>query len=84
MTDVARVARALGGALNILDVEGCVTRVRVEVANPLRVDDDALRDLGAIAVVMAGPVVQVVVGPQADGLAMDLEREVAVRRLVAL
>lgn len=81
--DVTRLARALGGALNIVEVEGCVTRVRIEVTNPSRVDDDAIRDMGALAVVRAGVIVQVVVGPNADALALDLEREVMAKKLVS-
>lgn len=81
--DVMRLARALGGALNIVEVEGCVTRVRVEVANPARVDDDAIRDLGALAVVRSDFVVQVVVGPTADALALDLDHEVMAKKLVS-
>lgn len=72
MSNPAAFVRALGGPANILDVEGCVTRVRLEVCDSGRVDAAELRDLGALAVVVAGPVVQVVVGPHADALALDI------------
>lgn len=73
MTEALELAHALGGVGNIADVEPCVTRVRVEVHRPQLVDADALREFGALAVVVAGPVVQVVVGPAADDLAAELE-----------
>lgn len=74
VTEADVLADALGGAANIHDVEPCVTRVRVEVHDPHLVDHGALRDFGALAVVVAGPVIQVVVGHTADELAADLER----------
>ena len=71
MTEADVLADALGGAANIHDVEPCVTRVRVEVHDPHLVDHGALRDFGALAVVVAGPVIQVVVGHTADELGAD-------------
>jgi len=68
-----RIVEALGGDANILDLEPCITRLRVEVVDGSRVDARALRAAGAIAVVASGNVVQVVVGPEADTLASDIE-----------
>ncbi|PWD50153.1 PTS sugar transporter subunit IIB [Serinibacter arcticus] len=63
----------LGGSANILEVEPCITRLRVEVADPALVDDAALKSHGAFGVVRSGNVVQVVVGPEADDLAARLD-----------
>lgn len=63
----------LGGAANILEVEPCITRLRVEVADPALVDDAALKSHGAFGVVRSGHVVQVVVGPEADDLAAKID-----------
>ena len=63
----------LGGAANVLEVEPCITRLRVEVADPSLVDDAALKPHGAFGVVRSGHVVQVVVGPEADDLAARLD-----------
>ena len=35
----------LGGAANVLEIEPCITRLRVEVADPALVDDAALKRL---------------------------------------
>ncbi|WP_019629182.1 PTS transporter subunit EIIB [Actinomadura atramentaria] len=67
------IVAALGGAANIVDIEPCTTRLRSEVRDAARVDEPALRAAGAIAVLRSGPVVQVVVGPQADSIACDIE-----------
>jgi N-acetylglucosamine PTS system EIIB component len=58
---------------NILDIEPCITRLRTEVRDPSRVDEAALKAAGAHGVLRSGQVVQVVVGPEADTLASDIE-----------
>lgn len=63
----------LGGPANILEIEPCITRLRVEVNDPALVDDAALKDHGAFGVVRSGRVVQVVVGPEADDLAAAID-----------
>jgi len=64
---------ALGGDDNIDDLEACITRLRVEVDDPSLVDEPALKAAGAFGVVQQGRSVQVVVGPEADTLAEDIE-----------
>lgn len=65
---------ALGGSDNVVDLEPCITRLRVEVADPALVDEETLRGHGAFGVVRSGRVVQVVVGPEADDLAAAMEQ----------
>ena len=67
------ILTALGGAQNIKEIEDCITRLRVEVADTAQVDEDGLRAAGAFGVVLQGHVVQVVVGPNADELCAALE-----------
>lgn len=69
----ARILAALGGVRNIVDIEPCTTRLRSEVHDTALVDVPALRAAGAHGVMMAGRIVQVVVGPTVDVLASDLE-----------
>jgi PTS system N-acetylglucosamine-specific IIB component len=68
-----QILRALGGDANVLDLEPCITRLRVEVDDPALVDDAALTAAGAIAVVRSGDAIQVIVRPEADTLASDIE-----------
>ena len=64
---------ALGGQGNVVDLEPCITRLRVEVEDPALVDDATLTAAGAIAVVRSGAAIQVIVGPEADNIASDIE-----------
>ena len=73
-TDKAQlIVDGLGGLANIVEVEPCITRLRTEVEDPALVDQAALKAAGAYGVVVSGNVVQVVVGPEADTIASDIE-----------
>src|SRR4051794_2711102 len=68
-----QILAGLGGAGNIVEMEPCITRLRTEVKDAALVDEKALKAAGAHGVITAGSVVQVVVGPEADNLAEDIE-----------
>ncbi len=67
------VLAALGGRENLKDLDACLTRLRLSVLEPEKVDENALRRLGAKGVIRHGHGVQIVVGPRADGLKTALE-----------
>ncbi|MET9069890.1 PTS glucose/sucrose transporter subunit IIB [Streptosporangium sandarakinum] len=71
--DADAIIAGLGGASNIIEIEPCITRLRTEVRDVSKVDQAALRAAGAHGVMTTGNVVQVVVGPQADTIAGDIE-----------
>ncbi|REE98474.1 glucose PTS transporter subunit EIIB [Thermomonospora umbrina] len=73
MDKAEAIVAALGGAGNIVEIEPCATRLRTEVSDPARVNEPALKAAGAHGVMRSGRVVQVVVGPEADTLATDIE-----------
>ena len=73
MNKAEQILRALGGDDNINDLEACITRLRVEVEDEELVDEEALKAAGAFGVVIQATSVQVVVGPEADTLAEDIE-----------
>lgn len=69
MIEPELILEGLGGAGNVQELEPCITRLRVEVSDPEKVDEAKLKGAGAFGVVQVGSTVQVVVGPQADELA---------------
>ncbi|MEA5659892.1 MAG: glucose PTS transporter subunit EIIB [Cutibacterium granulosum] len=73
MSKAEQILRALGGDDNINDLEACITRLRVEVEDEELVDEEGLEAAGAFGVVIQATSVQVVVGPEADTLAEDIE-----------
>jgi len=67
----------LGGAANILEIEPCITRLRTEVRDGTLVSEPALKSAGVHGVSRRGAIVQVIVGPEADVLAQDIEDQLA-------
>ncbi len=63
---------AFGGRANLLDVDACITRLRIEVADTELVDQARLRALGAAGVIKVGSSMQAVFGTQADALKSDI------------
>jgi len=68
-----QILAGLGGSDNLVEIEACITRLRTEVKDPALVNEPALRAAGAHGVFRSGTIVQVVVGPEADNLAEDIE-----------
>jgi len=69
---------ALGGADNLRDVAACTTRLRLEIGTRDRVDEAALKRLGARGVVEPGRgTLQVVLGPAADTVAQEIRTYLA-------
>lgn len=61
------VLAALGGEENIVSVDACITRLRVEVKDKANVNKDELKNLGAAGVVEVGNGIQAIFGAKADG-----------------
>lgn len=68
-----RLVAAFGGADNIRNLDACITRLRVELADPARADADALKSLGAAGVVKVGSGMQAIFGTRSDNLKTDME-----------
>jgi PTS system glucose-specific IIC component len=68
-----RLVLAFGGRANIRSLDACITRLRVAVIAPERVDKAALKALGAAGVMMSGNGVQAVFGTRSENLKTDLE-----------
>jgi glucose PTS system EIICBA or EIICB component len=68
------VLEALGGAQNLIDLEACITRLRLSVKNPEKVDRNRLKELGASGVMNAGGKnFQVVFGVESDLLKEQIQ-----------
>lgn len=63
--DAKVIVEALGGPENIEDVDACITRLRVGVKDPDKVDHDAFKKLGAAGVLDVDGGIQAVFGAKA-------------------
>ena len=67
-----QVIAAFGGRENLVNVDACITRLRMDVADTSKVDQARLRSLGAAGVIEVGNSVQAVFGTQAEALKNDI------------
>ncbi len=68
------VQSALGGKDNLVNIDACITRLRIEVKNTALVNDSELKKLGAAGVLKVGQNgVQVIFGAKAQFIANDLK-----------
>jgi PTS system glucose-specific IIC component len=64
---------AFGGRGNITSLDACITRLRVTVQDPARVDRPRLKALGAAEVLQVGNCEQAIFGPLSENLKTDME-----------
>ena len=62
----------LGGLDNLTDVGYCITRLRLTVKDPAKVDEEAIKRMGVRGVIAKGAAVQVVIGTRAELVANDI------------
>jgi PTS system N-acetylglucosamine-specific IIC component len=67
-----QIIAAFGGRENLVNVDACITRLRMEVADKSKVDQARLKSLGAAGVVEVGSSVQAVFGTEAEALKNDI------------
>lgn len=73
MSAAQQILDALGGWSNISQLDACITRLRVELKDPSRIDRDAIQAAGAHDVILVASTAQVVVGPDADTIASEIQ-----------
>lgn len=72
-TQASRIIELLGGKDNIVDVDACMTRLRVTVKDETKVADlEAWKKEGALGLMKKGNGIQAVYGPKADVLKSDI------------
>ncbi|MCE5244821.1 MAG: glucose-specific PTS transporter subunit IIBC [Desulfobacteraceae bacterium] len=64
---------AFGGRSNITALDACITRLRVSVADPGKVNRARLKALGAAGVVVVGNNMQAIFGPKSEGYKMEMD-----------
>ena len=73
-SQAVNIINLLGGRANIVDVDACMTRLRVTVKDADRVGtEEEWKAEGAMGLVMKGQGVQAIYGPKADVLKSDIQ-----------
>lgn len=67
------ILAGLGGIANIVHLDACITRLRVEVKDKGQVDKDRLKKLGAAGVLEVGNNIQAIFGTRSDTIKSQIQ-----------
>ncbi|MHC9293160.1 PTS transporter subunit EIIC [Mycobacterium sp. LTG2003] len=67
-TQAEQIIAAFGGRDNLVNVDACITRLRMDVADKTKVDHERLKTLGAAGVIEVGNSVQAVFGTNSEAI----------------
>jgi len=68
-----QLVRAFGGRSNIVNLDACITRLRVTLGDVTKASPEKLKALGAAGVVMVGDGVQAIFGTQSENLKTEMQ-----------
>ena len=68
-----QLVRAFGGRSNIVDLDACITRLRVKLADITKASVDKLKALGATGVVVVGDGMQAIFGTRSENLKTEMQ-----------
>lgn len=68
-----QLVRAFGGRSNIVSLDACITRLRVQVADVQKASPEKLKALGAAGVVVVGDGVQAIFGTRSENLKTEIQ-----------
>jgi PTS system glucose-specific IIC component len=68
-----QLVRAFGGRSNIVSLDACITRLRVQLADVGKASGDKLKALGAAGVVVVGDGMQAIFGTRSENLKTEME-----------
>jgi len=67
--------KACGGKMNILSIDACITRLRLEVENQDNVNRERLKDMGVMGIVQQDKDFQIIIGPQVHFLLEEIRKQ---------
>ncbi len=68
-----QLVRAFGGRSNIVNLDACITRLRVKLADVTKASVDKLKALGATGVVVLGDGMQAIFGTRSENLKTEMQ-----------
>ncbi|HET9267822.1 MAG TPA: PTS glucose transporter subunit IIBC [Vicinamibacterales bacterium] len=68
-----QLVRAFGGRSNIVSLDACITRLRVQLADINRASPEKLKALGAAGVVVVGDGMQAIFGTRSENLKTEMQ-----------
>jgi len=77
-TKYSKILEAIGGANNILQIDACITRLRLNVKDVTQIQESNLKKLGAAGIMkMSGGSVQIIFGTESDFIKEEIKKLIA-------
>ena len=74
-TMAAKIYEGLGESSNIVSVENCITRLRIEVRDGSKIDQKKIKEANVSGIKVTGQnSIQIIVGPQVQFVAEEIEK----------
>src|SRR5205807_172676 len=68
-----QLVRAFGGRSNIVSLDACITRLRVQLADVSKASSPKLKALGAAGVIVVGDGMQAIFGTRSENLKTEMQ-----------
>lgn len=75
---VPLIVLALGGKSNILNLDACITRLRITVSNTSKINKKELKRIGAAGIIISGSGVQVIFGTKSDYIKNEINKYISI------
>ncbi|QIQ41941.1 MAG: PTS glucose transporter subunit IIBC [Buchnera aphidicola (Microlophium carnosum)] len=67
------IITALGGKKNIINLDACITRLRITVAEISKINQKDLKNIGAAGVIISGSGIQIVFGTRSENIKIEID-----------
>ncbi|WDI78620.1 PTS glucose transporter subunit IIBC [Candidatus Purcelliella pentastirinorum] len=71
---IIKLINSLGGKKNIINIDACITRLRIDVKKISKINENKLRELGVAGIVKIGNGLQLIFGTQSDNIKTAIEK----------
>ncbi len=77
------IVQGLGGMENIVSLDACITRLRVQVTDVEKTDESILKQSGSAGIIKKGDGLQIIYGPRAPVIKSELEDYISDMKITA-
>lgn len=71
---IIELVNAFGGKENIINIDACITRLRIDVKNISKINQKKIKTLGAAGIIQIGKGLQVIFGTKSDNIKTEIEK----------
>ncbi len=72
-----QIVQGLGGRQNFSELDSCITRLRMSVVDTSKINEGILKQAGAAAIMRQGNALQIIFGPRASNICMNVKEFIA-------